>query len=134
MARLTRRTLLASAAGGGVAAAAAGGGFVLGREGESEQSTTGGQAVPFHGRHQAGIATPAQDRLHFAAFDVEDGLRGDDLRGLLREWSRAAERMTAIRDRLRTRVEPAEVDFMDEFIGKVAAMPDNPTAPLVPYK
>ena len=29
--------------------------------------------VDFHGAHQAGIATPAQDRLHFAAFDVTDG-------------------------------------------------------------
>jgi deferrochelatase/peroxidase EfeB len=94
MARLTRRTLLASAAGGGIAVAA-GGGFVLGREAESEPAVTADQTVPFHGRHQAGIATPAQDRLHFAAFDVEDGLRADDLRGLLREWSRAAERMTA---------------------------------------
>jgi deferrochelatase/peroxidase EfeB len=94
MARLTRRTLLASAAGGGIAAAA-GGGFVLGREGEHEHATTADQIVAFHGRHQAGISTPAQDRLHFAAFDVEEGLRADDLRGLLREWSRAAERMTA---------------------------------------
>jgi deferrochelatase/peroxidase EfeB len=94
MARLTRRTLLASAAGGGIAAAA-GGGFVLGREGESEPAAAGDQTVAFHGRHQAGIATPAQDRLHFAALDVEEGLRADDLRGLLREWSRAAERMTA---------------------------------------
>ena len=94
MARLTRRTLLASAAGGGIAAAA-GGGFVLGREGEPEPATTADQTVAFHGRHQAGIATPAQDRLHFAAFDVEEGLRADELRGLLREWSRAAERMTA---------------------------------------
>ena len=98
MARLTRRTLLASAASGGIVAAA-GGGFVLGRESESEPgpgpATAADETVPFHGRHQAGIATPAQDRLHFAAFDVEDGLRADDLHGLLREWSRAAERMTA---------------------------------------
>jgi deferrochelatase/peroxidase EfeB len=93
MARLTRRTLLASAAGGGIAAAA-GGGFVLGREGQSEPAAVD-QTVAFHGRHQAGIATPAQDRLHFAAFDIEEGLGADDLRGLLREWSRAAERMTA---------------------------------------
>ena len=28
--------------------------------------------VPFYGEHQAGIATPAQDRLHFAAFDLRD--------------------------------------------------------------
>ena len=29
-----------------------------------------GAAVPFYGEHQAGIVTPAQDRLHFVAFDV----------------------------------------------------------------
>ena len=28
------------------------------------------RAVPFHGAHQAGIATPVQDRLLFASFDV----------------------------------------------------------------
>jgi deferrochelatase/peroxidase EfeB len=94
MARLSRRALLASAAGGGIAAAA-GGGFVLGREGDSAPTSAADQTVPFNGRHQAGIATPAQDRLHFAAFDVEDGLRADDLRGLLRAWSGAAERMAA---------------------------------------
>jgi deferrochelatase/peroxidase EfeB len=96
VARLTRRALLASAAGGGMAAAA-GGGFVLGRESadDSGAPSAADQIVPFHGRYQAGIATPAQDRLHFAAFDVEDGLRAGDLRELLRAWSRAAERMTA---------------------------------------
>jgi deferrochelatase/peroxidase EfeB len=94
VARVTRRALLASAAGGGMAAAA-GGGFVLGRETDSDGTDATDQTVAFHGRHQAGIATPAQDRLHFAAFDVEEGLRADDLRELLRTWSRAAERMTA---------------------------------------
>ncbi len=95
MPRLTRRALLASAAGGGLAAAAAGG-YVLGHEGdEAQQPTAADQTVAFYGRHQAGIATPAQDRLHFAAFDVEEGLRGEDLRGLLRAWSEAAARMTA---------------------------------------
>jgi deferrochelatase/peroxidase EfeB len=94
MARLSRRALLASAAGGGIAAAA-GGAFALGRDGDAEPASAGAQTVAFHGRHQAGIATPAQDRLHFAAFDVEEGLRADDLRGLLRAWSGAAERMTA---------------------------------------
>jgi len=92
----TRRRLLASAGAGGLAAAAGGGGFALGRETASDAGPgTAEQVVPFHGEHQAGIATAAQDRLHFAAFDVEDGLRAADLRDLLREWSRAAERMTA---------------------------------------
>ena len=91
---LTRRALLASAGLGGVAAAA-GGGFALGREGDSDGPDAAEQIVPFHGRHQAGIATAAQDRLHFAALDVEDGVRASDLRDLLRTWSRAAQRMTA---------------------------------------
>jgi deferrochelatase/peroxidase EfeB len=90
---LTRRALLASAGAGGVAVAA-GGGFVLGRDEDHDGTGAGEQTVAFHGTHQAGIATPAQDRLHFAAFDVEDGLRADDVRSLLRAWSRAAERMT----------------------------------------
>jgi deferrochelatase/peroxidase EfeB len=51
-------------------------------------------AVPFHGEHQAGITTPAQDRLHFVAFDITTHDRGD-LVDLLRAWTAAAERMTA---------------------------------------
>ena len=48
----------------------------------------------FHGQHQAGITTPAQDRLHFAAFDVTTGNRAD-LVALLRLWTEAAAAMTA---------------------------------------
>jgi len=51
-------------------------------------------AVPLHGEHQAGIVTPAQDRMHFVAFDVTTTRRAE-LVDLLREWTRAAERMTA---------------------------------------
>ncbi|MCB1274221.1 MAG: deferrochelatase/peroxidase EfeB, partial [Leucobacter sp.] len=45
--------------------------------------------------HQAGIVTPAQDRLHFAAFTMLDGTGRDDLIGLLRDWSEAAAALTA---------------------------------------
>jgi deferrochelatase/peroxidase EfeB len=48
---------------------------------------------PFHGPHQAGITTPAQDRLQFAAFDVTTDSR-EELVALLRTWTDAAERMT----------------------------------------
>jgi deferrochelatase/peroxidase EfeB len=51
----------------------------------------------FHGPHQAGIVTPAQDRLHFATFDVVTTKRAE-LVALLREWSAAAALMTAGRD------------------------------------
>jgi len=48
---------------------------------------------PFRGAHQAGIVTPAQDRLHFAAFDVTTSSRAQ-LVALLRAWTLAADRMT----------------------------------------
>ncbi|MBW8729615.1 MAG: Dyp-type peroxidase, partial [Terrabacter sp.] len=51
-------------------------------------------AIPFRGEHQAGIVTPAQDRLHFVALDVVTKDRAQ-LRQLLVDWTRAAERMTA---------------------------------------
>ncbi|WP_187313563.1 iron uptake transporter deferrochelatase/peroxidase subunit [Actinosynnema mirum] len=51
-------------------------------------------AVPFRAEHQAGITTPAQDRMHFVAFDVTTTDR-DALVDLLRDWTAAAERMTS---------------------------------------
>jgi len=50
--------------------------------------------VPFYGPHQAGIATPAQDRLAFAAFDLTSR-RLADVRSLLADWAAAAARLTA---------------------------------------
>ena len=50
-------------------------------------------AIPFRGEHQAGIVTPAQDRLHFVALDVVTKDRAE-LRDLLEAWTRAAERMS----------------------------------------
>lgn len=32
-------------------------------------------AYPFYGDHQAGIVTPAQDRLHFSSFDLQTASR-----------------------------------------------------------
>ncbi|MHA6780282.1 iron uptake transporter deferrochelatase/peroxidase subunit [Pseudonocardia saturnea] len=52
------------------------------------------RVVPFRGEHQAGIVTPAQDRLHFVALDVLTDDR-EELRELLQRWTAAAERMTA---------------------------------------
>ena len=87
---VTRRRLIGAGAGtlGGAAFA---GGYALGGQEEPELPP---DTVPFHGRHQAGIATEAQDRLHFAAFDLTID-SADELRDLLSEWTRAAERMTA---------------------------------------
>ena len=66
----------------------AGGVALVARDGGTEP------AVPFHGEHQAGIVTPAQDRLHFAAFDVTTEDRAE-LVALLERWTAAAAAMTA---------------------------------------
>jgi deferrochelatase/peroxidase EfeB len=55
-------------------------------------------AYPFYGEHQAGITTPAQDRLHFAAFDLTGTASRDDLTQLLKDWTEAAAAMTQGRE------------------------------------
>jgi deferrochelatase/peroxidase EfeB len=50
--------------------------------------------VPFHGLHQAGIATPPQGFTSFAVFDVTADSRAG-LQGLLRRWTAAASGMTS---------------------------------------
>jgi deferrochelatase/peroxidase EfeB len=99
--RLSRRQLLTSAGAGGAGLVVGAGGYLLGQgPGRDDAAGAAGaapparQAVEFFGDHQAGIATPAQDRLHFAAFDVTTGRRSE-LRDLLRAWTSAAARMCA---------------------------------------
>src|SRR6218665_3902677 len=53
-----------------------------------------GAVYPFYGEHQAGIVTPAQDRLHFAAFDVSSTLDRAGLVSLLTDSTPAAARLT----------------------------------------
>ena len=55
-------------------------------------------SYPFYGSHQAGIVTPAQDRLHFAAFDVSAGVTRAELIELLQDWTVAAAAMSAGQD------------------------------------
>jgi len=85
---ITRRRLLASAGVGAAAVGLGGGGFLAGHQ-AAEASDEGTGSVPFYGEHQAGIGTAAQDRLHFAAFDLlsEDPA---ELRELMRLWTVAA--------------------------------------------
>jgi deferrochelatase/peroxidase EfeB len=95
---VSRRGLLSAlgigALGAGVGAAAAAGGetLVTAATGTAPASP---RTVDFHGLHQAGITTAAQDRLHFAAFDVADGVDREGLVALLKAWTSAAARMTA---------------------------------------
>ncbi|MYR45127.1 iron uptake transporter deferrochelatase/peroxidase subunit [Streptomyces sp. SID5910] len=93
----SRRALIGwGGAGLALGAAAAGGAMAMARTGDDVDPTgaDAGGAVEFHGAHQAGIATPVQDRLHFAAFDVTTDDRAEFV-GLLKDWTAAARRMTA---------------------------------------
>ncbi|MGW2415023.1 iron uptake transporter deferrochelatase/peroxidase subunit [Streptomyces tubercidicus] len=95
----SRRSLLGwGGAGLAIGAVAAGGtAAALRTAGDTQPAgsdATAGSAIAFHGRHQAGIASAVQDRLHFAAFDVTTDDR-DELIALLKEWTKAAARMTA---------------------------------------
>lgn len=88
---LSRRAALgAFGAGLGLTAVGAAGGFAVGHQDSADGGT---QTVPFRGDRQAGITTAAQDRLHFAAFDVVTESR-DELVDLLKRWTAAAERLT----------------------------------------
>lgn len=91
---LSRRGLLAlaGAAAGGIAVGGASGAAV----GAAVAATPAGTATtyPFFGEHQAGITTPAQDRLHFAAYDVSRTTDRADLIELLQDWTYAAARLT----------------------------------------
>jgi len=86
--------LLGAGAGGLLVGGAAG--AAIGASAATANATASGATVyPFSGAHQAGITTPVQQHLHFAAFDLAEGTTRDDLISLLKDWSYAASRMTA---------------------------------------
>ncbi|MBS9373918.1 iron uptake transporter deferrochelatase/peroxidase subunit [Rhodococcus sp. B50] len=88
---ISRRRLLGAAGAGAVLA---GTGAVVGRvTAPSSEDVAAGTVVPFRGEHQAGIVTPAQDRMHFVTFDVTTRDR-NELIALLTAWTAMAERMT----------------------------------------
>jgi deferrochelatase/peroxidase EfeB len=123
MSPFTRRSLLRSAGIGAAGIGLGAGGYLVGQE-SAEASGSGTGSVPFFGQHQAGIDTPAQDRLHFASFDLLTE-NPAELRELMREWTLAASEMTAgemigdVND-----LEPAPPDDTGETVGH---LPSNLT-------
>ena len=89
---ISRRQLLGrlGVAGAGLAL---GSGAVL-EAAPAGAATDSNLTYPFYGRRQAGIVTPAQDRLTFATMNLVEGTTRSDLRDLLRDWTSAAARMT----------------------------------------
>jgi deferrochelatase/peroxidase EfeB len=120
MSPITRRSLLRSAGIGAAGIGIGASGYLVGQE-SAEASGDGTGSVPFYGEHQAGIDTPAQDRLFFASFDLLTESPAE-LRELMREWSRAAAEMSAgemigdVND-----VELAPPDDTGETVGHLAS-------------
>ena len=90
---LSRRRLFGY--GGLVAAGGVVAGFAASRGGAGTSAGSSiSEATAYRGEKQAGIITPAQDRLVAAAFDVRT-TNAAQLADLLAEWSTAAEQMAA---------------------------------------
>lgn len=122
-----RRWLLGAAGLGvatvGVAAACTEDGTVAGTAPTVAVEDLAG-STPFHGEHQAGIVTAAQDRLHFAAFDVITKDRGR-LVDLLRQWTAASARMTEGRSAGVIGPMDGELDAPPEDTGEAYGLPPS---------
>jgi deferrochelatase/peroxidase EfeB len=91
---LSRRGLLGLAGAGVVGAGVGfGAGFGVDRFALPHEAYAASTSYPFFAAHQSGITTPAQDRLHFAAFDLDRGSTRADLVSLMKDWTFAASRM-----------------------------------------
>lgn len=89
---LSRRGLLTGTAGvGGVAIGAAATGLINAASAD-DVVPPAPTTVPFYGTHQAGIATPVQERLVFASFDVTTEDR-TELVEMLRTWTAAGAKL-----------------------------------------
>lgn len=111
---LSRRKLLGAAGLGALAAGAvgAGAGYAVAEQPAPEVVVDpDAQPVPFDGEHQAGIVTPAQDRLYFVALDLTTDDR-NSLIALLKQWTVAARQMTQGND-----------------VGKLGAVGGSPFSP-----
>ena len=86
-----RRKFLASAATAATIAATTS--VAAASRGMAAATAKDADTVPFWGEHQAGITTPQQGHVYFAAFDLTTTKR-DDVIALLRAWTEASARMT----------------------------------------
>jgi deferrochelatase/peroxidase EfeB len=89
---LRRRTFLAGAGGLGLALGAGGARLEAAAAASPAEPSAG--IVAFHGDRQAGIATPPQDHLTFAAFDLV-ATRRSEVADLMQTWTAAAARLSA---------------------------------------
>jgi deferrochelatase/peroxidase EfeB len=92
---VSRRRFLGGVGAVGVGAVAAGfGGGYATRAAAASGSNSDTSTVPFYGHYQAGIATPAQDRLAFGAMNLVAGVTAAQVQAMLQNWTKAAALMT----------------------------------------
>ncbi len=114
---ISRRGFLGALAGSAAVGALGGASIAA-----ASQPPASSSSYPFDGPHQAGIRTPQQARLHFAAFDVITTDR-DRLRALLAAWTAAARALTQ-GDALGARgVASGEAAAPPDDTGEVADLP-----------
>lgn len=96
MSGFNRRTFLAlgGVSAVGAAAAACSRDESHGASGDIDGAVNDELIIDFAGEHQAGIISPMQNSLHFAAFDMDEKASRDDLIDLLQRWTDAARRLT----------------------------------------
>lgn len=97
--KITRREMLKLTGLGtlGVAIGASGMGGVMKLLGDDDaklKNASAQQLEPFYGAHQAGIQTPAQKTIYFAALNVLVASKAE-LQALFEKWTTLAERLTA---------------------------------------
>ncbi|TCM89819.1 deferrochelatase/peroxidase EfeB [Paenibacillus sp. BK033] len=94
---ISRRDILrlAGVGGAGLLLGASGVGAIFGAKGHAVSGAakpSSEDRIEFYGKHQAGITTPAQDFLMFAAFDLTTE-SVDDVRKLFKAWTEASASM-----------------------------------------
>ena len=119
----SRRALLGAFGAGAVAVAGVGAAAAVARD-ANQPLDPQDLRYDFFGKHQAGIATPMQDHLHFAAFDVTTSSR-DELIALLQRWTEAAAAMTMGKDVGRFGATKGPYDAPPEDTGEAFELPPS---------
>jgi deferrochelatase/peroxidase EfeB len=121
-AAFSRRTLLGWT---GAGAAVAGVGAVSGYAARgSAAGPPADDVVAFRDTYQAGIATPAQNNLYFAALDLTTTSRARVQR-MLAQWTQAAERMTTGRETAENGALPLNPDAPPADTGEALDLPPS---------
>ena len=107
----------------GAGAAAVGVGAVSGYAvGTPPRAAPHDEVVPFRDVHQAGIVTPAQNHLYFAALDLTTASHAAVQR-MLNRWTQAAERMTTGRETAENGALPLNPDAPPADTGEAMELP-----------